>query len=236
MNFAEWLMPVTEYVGIIAFAVSGAVVAIRHGMDVFGVVFLGIVTALGGGTVRDLLLGAVPPHFFTNYRALLLCTIVSLIVFLLEYYRHGTRQGRLWRRLERVTDLCDALGLAAFTLSGVQTAIETGFGDNGFMCVFLGMTTGIGGGILRDILTQSVPTVFRKRVYAVASILGGLLYWGTCRLWGHPEVFSPIAMALIVAIRVLAMIFRWSLPRIPDDRGSEEHTDKDKRTPHDADI
>ena len=117
----------------------------------------------------------------------------------------------------------DAIGLSAFTITGVQVAMAAGYQDNGFLCVCMGMTTGIGGGVLRDMMSRHTPYVLQKRIYAVASIIGAIVYWTLCYFALIPALAQIIAMVLIIGIRVCATIFRWNLPRVPLDE-NETHT------------
>ena len=213
MILTDILLPVVETVGTIAFALSGAMTAINRRMDLFGVVFLGAVTALGGGVMRDVLLGQFPPLMFLNYHFLLIAALTAVMVFLIAYLRRGVYL-RHQQRIDSVNNFFDAVGLAAFTVVGIQVAVAHGHEDNAFFCVFLGMTTGIGGGILRDMMSHAVPLVLRKHIYALASIAGGLLYVLLRHLGVNVSLCSLSSLVLIVTIRMLATHYRWSLPRI----------------------
>ena len=213
MILTEVLLPILEIVGTIAFALSGAMTAISRHMDLFGVVFLGAVTALGGGVMRDILLGQFPPLMFTSYQFLLLATITALLVFLIAHLRRGVYL-RHQEQIDSVNNFFDAVGLAAFTVVGIQVAVAAGHQSNHFFCVFLGMTTGVGGGILRDMMSHAVPLVLRKHIYALASIAGGILYVGLRAVDVDVPICSLASVVLIVTIRMLATHYRWSLPRI----------------------
>lgn len=214
MAFSELLYAVAEYVGTTAFALTGAMTAIDRGMDLFGVLFLGVVTALGGGTIRDLLLGITPPKMFYQYEYLAVAAAAALVIFLLAVCL-GKHYWRNRSALEQVFNVFDAIGLAVFSVAGVKAAMEAGYADNGFLCVFLGMTTGVGGGVLRDMMSREAPFVLRKRIYATAAILGALVYWLLCTLAVDATLALYAAMVLVVAVRLLATAFRWSLPRVP---------------------
>ena len=210
---------IPEMIGIAAFAVSGAVTGIRKKFDLFGILALGAITALGGGVTRDILLGHLPPRMFHNYRYLTLTAIVSAIVFL--SYKLNTRkregQGILNKALVSKTTLAlinifDAIGLATFTITGCGYAIEAGFGNNFFLVVFLGTMTGVGGGVLRDILSASVPLIFRKEVYATASIAGGIAYFLLYNSISQTYAVI-IGASIILIIRFTAIFFRWGLPK-----------------------
>lgn len=205
-------MFVLEIIGIIAFAVSGAMVGIEKRADVFGVLFLAVITALGGGVVRDMMLGHLPPRMFTSYVYILLAALSALIVFTAALVkREGYARNK--EKLDAVFNVFDAAGLAAFTVSGLDMAAESCGMANPVLLVALGMTTGIGGGMLRDVLTNAMPMVLRKRIYAVASMLGGILYYVLLRLEVEKAVSAVAAMVFIFALRMLATKYKWNLPR-----------------------
>lgn len=228
----DWWILITDSIGVAAAAVSGAMIAIERKLDLFGVFFLGMITALGGGIMRDVLLGEVPPRFFTNYLAILIVVLMVSAVFITAKLWNGWRNPDVKRRIDQVHNLFDAVGLAAFTVTGAQVAILAGHADNPFLCVCMGMTTGIGGGVLRDMMSRHTPYVLQKRIYAVASIIGALFYWGLWRM-GVPLAITQIsAMLLIVVIRVCATVFHWNLPRIALDenetsKGTKEAQEDD---------
>lgn len=228
--FSEWLLMTTEYIALVATSMSGAIVAIERRLDLIGVWFLSLIASFGGGVIRDLLLGETPPRFFTHYHWLLLVTVVSLGVFLVAHYWRGWWKPRVRRTIDSIHNLFDAVGLAAFTVSGVQLALTAGHTNNLFLCVFMGTITGIGGGVLRDIIVMQTPAILYKRIYAVASILGAALYW-LCLRYGMPQELAwALCMAFIVIIRVCATIFRWNLPRVPvpEEQMAEDDQNKEK--------
>lgn len=210
------IMKVLEIIGTIAFAVSGALVAIGASLDIFGVVFVGCITAFGGGIVRDLLLGITPPSIFNNLSMFLLAMMTTIIVFIVAYINRK-RFNALRTKTEHINNFFDALGLAVFTVIGAEVGFINGFSDNGFIIVVIGMITGIGGGIFRDILTDTTPYVFKKHVYAVASLLGAVLYLILRRCTDNIPLISILSMTLVFLIRMLATIFHWSLPKVRID-------------------
>ncbi len=213
MEITGVIFTVTEIVGTVAFAVSGALIAIDRQLDLFGVLFLGVVTALGGGTIRDILLGVFPPRAFYSYEYLAVAFLTALAVFIVVWgYR--TRYARFRTPLESINNIFDAVGLATFSIVGSQIAVAQGYGENAFLCVFLGMTTGIGGGILRDVLSKEVPFVFKKHVYGVASLAGCVAYWVILHLSSNDTAATLTGVFLIIAIRICATVFLWNLPRI----------------------
>lgn len=204
---------VLELIGTVAFAVSGAVAAMEKHLDIFGVLFCGIITALGGGTIRDTLLGKFPPAMFSDYIYLIFAIGTSLIAFIVAKLLN-TRFERNVKVIDKVNNVFDAVGLGVFTVVGINAAIRAGFSDNAFFAIFLGATTGCGGGILRDIIIREIPSVFTKRIYAVASLAGGTLYYLLLVTFSLGNILSVSAsIALIFVLRLLASVFRWDLPK-----------------------
>ena len=200
-----------EIIGAAAFAVSGAMAALEHEADIFGVIFLALVTALGGGVIRDRLLGVTPPKMFVSYVYLAVAAVAALVVFADAYIRREKyRKHR--DKLDSINNMFDAVGLAVFTVSGMNTAMQQS--DNVLLILVLGMSTGVGGGMLRDMMINKMPKVLRKRVYAVASLLGGGVYYGLFALGVHETIAAVSGMALIIALRVLATVYKWNLPAI----------------------
>ena len=203
---------VCEWLGTAAFAVSGAMVAIDKGMDLFGVIFLAMVTALGGGTLRDVLIGHFPPRMFTNYQYLTLAVVCALVVFLLaDVFKE--RYVKSEHGIERVNNVFDAIGLGVFAVSGARIGMEAGFMDNAFLVTFLGMTTAVGGGMIRDVLLKEIPFVLNKRVYAVAAIAGALTYWVIEVVFLNPVLAYALGWLVVVTLRMLATIYKWNLPK-----------------------
>lgn len=200
-----------EIIGAAAFAVSGAMAALEHDADIFGVIFLAVVTALGGGVIRDLLLGLTPPKMFVSYVYLAVAALAALVVFVDAYIRREKyRKHR--DKLDSINNMFDAVGLAVFTVSGMNTAMQQS--DNVLLILVLGMSTGVGGGMLRDMMINKMPKVLRKRVYAVASLLGGGVYYGLFALGVHETIAAVSGMVVIIALRVLATVYKWNLPAI----------------------
>ena len=204
---------IIEFIGVVSFAVSGAMIAIKHRSDIFGVVFLGCTTALGGGATRDIMLGILPPSVFTNWVLVLSAAVSSALVFVTalcfkERYFENTH------KIEVVNNVIDAMGLGAFTVTGINSAFSHVGGNNILLGVFMGVMTGVGGGVLRDLLSGTAPVVFKKHVYALASISGGIVYCVMTMLGASKTLSAICCMLIVFAIRVLATIFKWNLPRI----------------------
>lgn len=208
------VMFVLELIGAAAFAVSGAMVAIEKRADIFGVLFLAVTTALGGGVIRDVLIGRIPPVMFVSYWYLLISVAAALAVFIDAYLRSEKYKLHL-DKLDAVNNIFDAIGLAVFTVSGMNAAMPVS--DNIILVLFVGMCTGVGGGMLRDVMTNTMPKVLRKRVYAVASLLGGGLYYAMYALGANQLVSIGCGMLLIFALRLFATIYKWNLPSVKLD-------------------
>ena len=173
---------------------------------------MAVFTALGGGTLRDVLIGHFPPRMFTNFHYVLLSCICALAVFIIARIfkeRYIERE----RLIEQVNNVFDAIGLGIFAVSGARIGMEAGFADNIFLTTFLGTTTAIGGGMLRDVLLQEMPFVLKKRVYAVAAIVGALGYALLLRMGVNGVMAYALGMMATIAVRILATVFRWNLPK-----------------------
>ena len=208
---------IVEILGTIAFAISGAMIAIDRDLDVFGVIMLGCVTACGGGILRDMILGQTPPQSFINPVYLTTAAASAVVVFLYTKYRHKRitdphNLGKLTLDFDMPLNVIDAAGLGIFSVIGVQNTINAGYGDNMFFCVFLGACTGVGGGMLRDMMSSTTPAIFRKHIYALASIIGAIVYYLV--MPANKGVAIVVTVVLVTVLRVLATIYRWSLPKI----------------------
>lgn len=210
----EDVMFVLELIGAAAFAVSGAMVAIEKKADIFGVLFLAVTTALGGGVIRDVLIGRIPPVMFVSYWYLLISVVAALAVFIDAYMRSEKYKLHL-DKLDAVNNVFDAIGLAVFTVSGMNAAMPVS--DNVILVLFVGMCTGVGGGMLRDVMTNTMPKVLRKRVYAVASLIGGGLYYVMHVLDINQLLSVGCGMLVIFALRLFATIYKWNLPSVKLD-------------------
>ncbi len=223
-NATALIILVTEVLGTVAFAVSGALVAIDRGLDVFGVIVIGCITAVGGGIMRDIMLGTVPPAAFVNLYPVFIAAIASLAVFVVAYALRD-KYAELRVKIDVINNIFDALGLAAFAVMGTECAISAGYGYNALFCVSLGTVTCIGGGILRDVMTNSTPYVLKKRVYALAAIAGSLVYLYLSRTELHPSVPTLVALVIVFGIRMLATVFRWSLPKVATEQSAKTKKD-----------
>ena len=203
---------ILEIIGTIAFAISGAIVGIQKKMDIFGVSILGLTTAVGGGILRDLILNVTPPAAFQNPAFAATAIVVSILVFI-PAVRNVFEHGKKF--YEAVILLMDSIGLGLFTVVGVQVATAAMPEMNLFLITFVGVLTGVGGGILRDIFAGNTPYIFIKHFYACAAILGALVCLLLRPVLGERNaVFLCCASVLI--LRILAAHFRWSLPKAND--------------------
>ena len=164
------------------------------------------------GTLRDVLIGHFPPRMFTNFHYVLLACLCALVVFVIARV-YKERYVAREKMIEQINNVFDAVGLGVFAVSGARIGMEAGFADNMFLTTFLGATTAIGGGMLRDVLLREMPFVLKKRVYAVAAILGALGYALLLRA-GVGEIMAyGLGMIITTAVRILATVFKWNLPK-----------------------
>lgn len=189
--------------GVAVFAVTGALMAGRKSMDLFGVAVIGVVTALGGGTLRDVILSHYPVGWVANETSILVAVSAAL----------GTV---LWVRMTQPIHefgllLADAFGLAVFTVSGAEVALQQHAPYS--TAVIMGVMTGVAGGVIRDVLCNEIPMVFRREIYASACILGALVYISLRQLHCPLEAASLIAMGSVFIVRMAAIHWEWTLPR-----------------------
>ena len=213
MDYQSIITFFMEMAGTVAFAASGAMVGVERNMDIFGVSVLGVVTAVGGGMIRDIVLGIIPPNVFTNPVYALVATITSCVVFLAFYWKRQLLEGHMRLTYDRVMLVMDSIGLGIFTVVGVNTGIRSGYMANVFLLVFLGTITGVGGGLMRDMMAGVPPYIFVRHIYACASIVGAIACVWTYRLWGGVPAMV-IGTIVVILIRYLAAHYRWNLPRL----------------------
>lgn len=198
-----------EIIGTIAFAISGAMTAIRKDMDLLGVMILSFTTALGGGVIRDVLLGITPPTTFLNPIYVLIAVLTAILVFL-------PLSDRIFKNprinFDMILLIMDAIGLGIFTVLGVSVAHNQNSAYSVFLLVFLGVMTGVGGGVLRDIITSDLPYIFVRHFYASASIIGALVCSLLLKI--TEEYIAMICGAtIIIILRLCAAHFHWKLPK-----------------------
>lgn len=213
----ETFLYIVEMVGALAAAISGIRLATLKRFDWFGAYIVGLVTALGGGTLRDLLLG-IPVFWVASWKMFLSYFITAAIGLSIVI----TFSSALIRR-ERALLVFDAIGLALFTVIGLERAL--GAGRPMGIAIAMGLVTGAFGGVLRDILINEEPLIFRKDIYAMASLLGGVSYWGVGCMGGSPEVSYIACMISCITIRMLALRYGWHLPILrPIDHSERENS------------
>ena len=200
--YSDLVLVVLDLVGIFVFAITGALVAVRKDLDVFAVLVLAGVTGLGGGFIRDLLIGDIPPAALADWRYLLVPVVAGVVTF----YFHPALG-----RAERVVNVLDAAGLSLFCVTGALKALDYGLGA--VPAALLGMVTGIGGGVLRDVLAGRVPLVFRGELYATPALVGALVAVLGYRTGVQTTVLAVPAAAVCFGWRVLAMRRGWNAPR-----------------------
>ncbi len=193
---------ILEIIGTVAFAISGANLAMEKKMDLFGIAFLSVTTAVGGGIIRDLIMGITPPVAFRKPYYALTAIIVSLIVFIPKIRKYVENKDNF------ILLVMDTIGLSVFTVVGTNAGMQTG---NVFLAVFVGMITGVGGGLLRDLFAGEKPYIFVRHFYACASIIGAIII---VALWDiNKTVAMIIGGAVIIILRLLAARHKWNLPR-----------------------
>lgn len=206
------ILLIIELLGTLAFSASGAMTGLRKNMDIFGVCILGLTTAVGGGVIRDLILGNTPPATFRNPLYATVALVTALVLFLPALRRLLMRNTLLF---DRAMFFMDTAGLGIFTVVGIRTAYAHAPQPTLFLLVFVGVVTGVGGGVLRDMMAGDTPYIFVKHVYASASLAGALV----CGLSWHQLGEMPsmlLGAGLIILIRCLSAHFRWNLPRAHD--------------------
>ena len=194
---------IIDILGTFSFAVAGAFAAMEKKLDAFGVLIISFATAIGGGTVRDVLLGRLPVAWLTNSTAIWVIVLGAAAALFFS-----TQLKKFYRLLFYF----DAMGLGLFTMLGIQTAMEHQLGYG--ICIMLGTVSACFGGVLRDVLLNNVPLIFHKEIYASASILGGLLFFVLLRAGIPVDYASLTGIMIVFSVRVLAVRFSWSLPKI----------------------
>lgn len=194
---------ILEVIGTSAFSIAGAFAAMTKKLDVFGIFIMAFVTALGGGTLRDVLIGEVPVRWLLDFNAglIVLASTVAAILF-----------RNVIKDYHNILLLFDSIGVGFFTVVGIRTGITLDF--HPVTCIALGTITACFGGVIRDISLSNIPLIFEKEIYAIACILGGLVFYGFLELGTNKITTDIICLLTIVAIRLLAVRYDWRLPAI----------------------
>lgn len=212
----DTVLLIIEIIGFISFSMSGALISIDKETDLFGVIFLSITTCFGGGLIRDVIIGQMPV-MFSLYFEVLLTLATAVIVFILakifkrQYVEHENT-------VIRINNYVDALALGIFCVAGVQTCIDICHDDGMFLAVTMGMITAVGGGMIRDLMLRDIPFVLRKRIYAVAAIIGSVIYY-IIVVYAMPNseagqlVGTVACVAVVFTLRVLATHFKLNMPK-----------------------
>ena len=201
-------MAAIDLIGVAVFAVTGALVASRKQMDVFGFALLGTVTGLGGGTLRDLLLGIAPVLWVKEPTYVAICVSVSVVVFFTAHIPESRYRLLLW---------LDAVGLSFFCIVGAQRALAEDAGA--FIAVVMGVMTAAFGGIVRDVLVGEVPLVLHKEIYVTAALAGSLVFVGLLTVSAPETIAAVCGFAACFAVRGLALRYGWALPTYRPRRG-----------------
>lgn len=206
-EYFRWI----DVLGTIAFAVSGVYAALEKKLDLFGVIIIAFVTAIGGGTIRDMLIGDLPVAWIrsTHYTVIILVTAIIVILF-----------RRSIRNFKKTLLVFDSLGLGFFTILGLQKGIA--FDLHPIVCVALGTITGCFGGVVRDMLLNNIPIIFHKEIYASACIAGGTVFFVLKSLHFNEELNETVSIAVIFAIRMLAIRYDWELPGLYHQKVSKK--------------
>lgn len=194
-----------EIAGTIAFAISGALVGVSRKMDIFGMLVLALSTAIGGGIIRDVLVGNIPPNSFKTSIYILLTVITTLIIFLI--YRKQILRYVSRRKLRKMYLLADALGLASFTVTGTTIGFNA-YPEYPIFAITLGLITAVGGGIIRDVLAQRIPSVLQEEIYALPSIIGGIVFYLIAIIGDdYWYLASPISFFVVFFLRMIGIYY-----------------------------
>ncbi|MBW9212676.1 MULTISPECIES: trimeric intracellular cation channel family protein [Terrabacteria group] len=206
----QWIL---EMLGTIAFAISGSIIGIRSKLDLFGVSMLSVITATCGGLIRDVILGIFPPVSLQNPSYILLSIAVGIITFCVVYFRMEEKiSGRKNARI--VLLWMDSIGLGVFTVVGIAQAYRLYPQRSNSLFVLAGVLTGVGGGLIRDVIVNDLPQIFRKDIYASASIVGALVCTLLIRMQVSMSVWMLFGTILITIIRLVAVYRKWELPKL----------------------
>lgn len=197
-----------DLAGTFAFAISGATAARQRGLDLFGICAIAFTVACGGGIIRDLCIGAIPPAGLTTWYYL--AAAMAAAGMTIGFYP-------IVKRLNRPVLLFDAVGLSMFAVTGAQKALS--YNHNGEMAVLAGIITAVGGGVLRDIVLNRVPVILEKEIYASAALTGALIVVsGDYLQWLSSDWTAIIALIICFTLRILALRYHWNLPVFSDDK------------------
>jgi len=211
----EELLRLIDILGTVTFAISGVFAAMEKKLDLFGILIIAFITAIGGGTLRDMLIGDLPVSWMRSMETplIILASAAAAVLF-----------GNVIRNFQKTLFIFDSLGLGFFTVLGIQKGIK--FGLTPGICIALGTITGCFGGVIRDMLLNNIPLIFKKEIYATACILGGLIYFLLLQIDFNKDWIDLVVMLLVFLIRFLSVRFKLSLPVIPSTSLRTKRNDK----------
>ena len=224
----EIFLIIIQAVGAVSFTVSATIYAIHKRADIIGALIFSLLTCFGGGFIRDLAIGNIPPNILVDKTLIIVATISSVVCIICYHLGFIKRVARYADRHQHsiIIEFTDALGLASFVVSGLEIAIESG--KTGFVIiVFCGCITGVGGGILRDICSATIPAVFRKHIYLIPVIIASCFFVLTYKFIGEIAA-TIITMSIVIVIRMLAFALKWNLP-IPKYENEEEKQEENNK-------
>lgn len=197
------IFSILDILGLIAFAISGALAGIEKKLDFFGVFVIAMVTSIGGGTLRDLLIGNTPVFWLLNLQTFYIVTAATILSIIFRQYLSFLRTSLF---------LFDTIGIGIFTIIGIEKGLSINFSP--IVCILLGTVTACFGGVARDILCNEIPVIFRKEIYATACLMGGFMFFGLKLLYVNDDVIYVGTAGTIILIRILAVRYNWSFPKI----------------------
>lgn len=203
----EELLSLIDILGTVTFAISGVFAAMQKKLDLFGILIIAFITAIGGGTLRDMLIGDLPVSWMRGVKVPLIILVSAISAVLLRKVIHNFQQTLF---------IFDSMGLGLFSVLGIQKGIVFGFSPG--ICIAIGTISGCFGGVIRDILLNNIPLIFRKEVYATACILGGCIYFLLLKLNFNKNWLDVVVMVLVFLIRFLSVRYRWRIPSIYNDK------------------
>lgn len=197
------LLKLIDLLGTVAFAVSGVFAAMQKRLDAFGILIIAFITAVGGGTLRDMMIGDLPVSWMKNMNYFIIIVFTTAVVIIFQNSIQNFQKTLL---------VFDSIGLGFFTILGLQKGIL--FGLNPTVCIALGTVTACFGGVIRDISLNNIPLIFQREIYATACIFGGIIYFLLLKTSLNEDLVNIICILTILLIRILAVIYNWSLPAI----------------------
>ncbi len=197
------IFTILDILGLIAFAISGALAGIQKKLDFFGVFVISMVTSIGGGTLRDLLIGSTPVFWLLNLQTLYIVAAATIISIIFKQYLSFLRTSLF---------LFDTIGIGIFTIIGIEKGLAINFSP--IVCIMLGTVTACFGGVARDILCNEIPVIFRKEIYATACLMGGFMFFGLKLLHVNDDIIYVGTAGTIILIRILAVRYHWTFPQI----------------------